>query len=124
MRNLAFLLILLCASASAAWKSVAEDNDGVTYVDPAAVVKNGTVARMWSVLDYKNFQRMVEVGYFSQKAELEFDCAKRQFRGLRVALHAEHMGEGKAIYTDESPHEWEEISPGGLSETLWKIACS
>jgi hypothetical protein len=124
MRNLAFLLILLSGPASAAWKSVAEDNEGVTYVDPAGVVKNGTTARMWSVLDYKSFQRMVEVGYFSQKAEIEFDCAERKFRGLRVALHAEHMGEGKAIYTDETQHEWEAVSPGGLSETLWKIACS
>ena len=33
------------------------------------------------------------------------------------------MGEGKVIYADESPHEWEVIDPGTLNETLWKIAC-
>jgi hypothetical protein len=123
MRKLTIFALLLSSPAWAGWSSVAEDEVGVTYADPADVVRNGNLSRMWSLLDYKNFQRMVEVGYFSQKTQVEYDCVKRQSRGLRLSLHAEHMGEGKIIYTDESPHEWEAISAETMSEALWKIAC-
>ncbi len=78
---------------------------------------------MWSLLDYKAFQRMVEVGYFSQKSLVEYDCREKQTRGLLVSLHAEHMGEGKVIYADESPHEWEPLVPDTMGEVLWKFAC-
>jgi len=52
---------------------------------------------MWSLLDYKAFQRMVEVGYFSQKTHVEYDCGAKQLRGLSLSLHAQRMGEGKVI---------------------------
>jgi surface-adhesin protein E len=123
MKKLTIFLLLLSSSAWAGWKSIGEDDAGITYVDPAAVVRTGNTAKLWSMLDYKSFQRMVEVGYFSQKVQIEFDCAERKFRGLSVALHADHMGEGKAIYSDESPHEWEPVSADSMSEILWKIAC-
>lgn len=123
MHKLSILLLLLSSPVWAAWKSISEDDAGITYVDPAAIVRSGDTAKLWSVLDYKNFQRMVEVGYFSQKVQLEFDCAQRKFRGLSVALHADHMGEGKVVYTDESPHDWEPVSSGSPSQTLWDIAC-
>jgi len=93
MKKLTIFLLVLSSSAWAGWKSIGEDDAGITYVDPAAVVRTGNTARLWSMLDYKSFQRMVEVGYFSQKVQIEFDCAERKFRGLSVALHADHMGE-------------------------------
>ena len=123
MNRLLICLLLLCSPAWAAWKSVAEDDTGVTYADSATAVKHGQTAILWSLLDYKSFQRMVEVGYFSQKAQVEYDCERRQARGLQLTLHAEHMGEGKVIYSDESAHEWEAVEPDSLQETLWKIAC-
>ena len=64
-----------------------------------------------------------QVGYFSQKSHVEYDCAGRRMRGLHTALHAEHMGAGAVIYEDDSAHEWESIVPDSLSETLWKVAC-
>jgi hypothetical protein len=66
---------------------------------------------------------MVEVGYFSQKTEIEYDCKEKQYRGLSLALHAEKMGAGKVIYEDASPHEWEPVPQDTVAEVLWKIAC-
>jgi len=123
MKTFAILLLLASSPAWAGWKSVGDDDTGTTYADPGTIARNGNTARMWSVLDYKAFQRMVEVGYFSQKAQAEYDCKEKKFRGLTLSLHAEHMGEGKVIYSDETPHEWEAIEAGTLNEALWKIAC-
>lgn len=124
MKKLAIVFVLLSCPVWVGWKSVGEENPGTSYTDPATIVRSGTTARMWSLLDYKSFQRMVEVGYFSQKALVEYDCKEGRSRGLAVSLHAEHMGEGKVIYEDTSPHEWETVSPGTMTAMLWKIACS
>lgn len=123
MKKLAVVLLLLSSPAWAGWKSVGEEDSGKSYADPATLVKSGNTVKMWSLLDYKAFQRMVEVGYFSQKSLVEYDCKEKQIRGLVVSLHAEHMGEGKVIYADESPHEWEVLVPDTMGEVLWKFAC-
>ena len=123
MKKLVIFLLFLSSSAWAGWKSVGEDDNAISYADRDTLVRDGNTAKMWSLLDYKAFQRMVEVGYFSQKAQAEYDCKEKKFRGLTLSLHAEHMGEGKVIYADESPHEWEAVDAGTLNETLWKIAC-
>jgi hypothetical protein len=123
MEKLAIFLLLLSSAAWAEWTSVGEDNTAAFYADPATMVRSDYTAKLWSLLDYKAFQRMVEVGYFSQKALVEYDCAKRKARVLSLSLHAEHMGEGKMIYEDTSPHEWEPVFPETITEMLWNIAC-
>lgn len=123
MKKLAAFLLLLSSPAWAGWKSVGEDDTATTYADTVSIVRKGTSATMWLLRDYKAFQRMVEVGYFSQRVQVEYDCAEPRSRGLSLSLHAEKMGEGKVIYEDTSPHEWEEVSPGTMTEILRKAAC-
>jgi hypothetical protein len=123
MKKIGLLLLLAASPAWAAWKNVAEDERTVTYADPASVKKSDGLVRMDSLIDYKAFQRMVEVGYFSQKAEAEYDCRERQVRSLNLFLHEEHMGAGKVIYEDTSPHDWEVVQPDSTTEALWKVAC-
>jgi hypothetical protein len=123
MKKLAMFLLLVSSPTWAAWKSVGEDATAISYVDPATLVRTGNTVKMWSLLDFKAFQRMVEVGYFSGKTQIEYDCADRKARGLSISLHAGHMGKGKVIYEDTSPHEWETVTPETTTDTLWKIAC-
>jgi hypothetical protein len=123
MKKLAIALLLFTSPAWAAWKHVAEADNGTSYADPASVSRQAGTATMWLMFDYKDFQRMVEVGYFSQKRQAEYDCKQTKYRVLTLSLHAEHMGLGKVIYADESPHDWEDLAAGSVDETLWKLAC-
>jgi len=125
MKKLAIvlLLVLLRSPAWAGWNSVAESSSGTSYADPASISREAGTATIWGLFDYKDFQRMVEVGYFSQKYQAEFDCKQARVRVLTLSLHAEHMGVGKVIYADETPHDWEEIEAGSVNETLRKLAC-
>ena len=123
MKKLAIFLLLVSSASWAGWKSVGEDNAAASYADPATIVRSGNTVKLWSLLDYKTFQRMVEVGYFSQKALVEYDCAEGKTRTLSLSLHAEHMGEGKVIYEDTSPHEWEPVFRETSTAVLWNIAC-
>jgi hypothetical protein len=124
VHRLAFLLLLWITPVIAAWQTVDESGNATTYADKGTISRSGDSAHMWWLLDYTSFQRMVEVGYFSQKARSEFDCAQRRARILELSLRAEHMGEGKAIYSDETPHDWEAVDPNSTTEKLWKVACA
>ena len=123
MKKVAIALLLVSSPALAGWNLISQDDTGTAYADTAAMIRNGTLRTMWSLLDYTSFQRMVEVGYFSQKTQAEYDCKGRRVRGLVLSLHAEHMGEGKTIYLDDTPREWEAIDPGSPNERLWTAAC-
>jgi len=123
MKKFAILLLCLNGTAWAGWKSVAEDDTATTYADPASIVRDGDTVTMWSLLDYKVFQRMVEVGYFSRKVRAEYDCAEPRSRGMSLSLHAEKMGQGKVIYEDTSPQEWEAVAPDTITAILRKVAC-
>ena len=123
MKKLVVILLMFGGAASAGWQTVADGSAGMTYADTDSIVSNGNMATMSSVLDYKTFQRMVEVGYFSQRTRTEYDCAERRFRALHVSLHADPMGEGKEIYADDSPRQWEAVTAGSVAEQLWTIAC-
>jgi len=117
------LLLLAAARASAAWQAVDQNAASTTYADSATITRNGDLSRMWWLVDYSSFQRMVEVGYYSQKTHSEFDCAQRRARALALSLRNEHMGEGGAIYTDDSQHDWEAVEAGSVGEKLWRVAC-
>lgn len=123
MRSVVLIFLLAASPVWAAWKGVAEDGRAVTYADPASVKKAGSLATLSSLTDYKGFQRMVEVGYYSQKAEAEYDCERKQVRSLALFLHEGRMGTGKVIYEDTSPHDWEPVLPDSPAEALWNVAC-
>src|SRR4051812_46096331 len=120
LKKLLCCVLLAMAPALAGWKIIAQDDATASYADRETMVRDGAVSTMSDLLDYKDFQRMVEVGYFSQKSQAQYDCKARTVRVLSVALHAEHMGAGKVIYADEMPQEWEAVEPGTLKEKLWK----
>jgi hypothetical protein len=123
MKHWGWCLAVVCAPAVAGWVNVSDDAAGVTYVDPAGVVREGAMAVMSSLVDYRSFRRMVEVGYWSQRSRVEYDCAARRARTLSVALHAGHMGEGKVIYEDSSPQGWVAVAAGGAEERSLEMAC-
>jgi len=115
---------------SEAQAQVGEAN--VSVADANVAAQQANIRRLNQLKDFAKVtapfagtitQRMVEVGYFSQKVRAQYDCTDRRVRRLSVWLHAGHMGEGKVIYADDTPHEWEAVEVGTLNESLWKIAC-
>lgn len=117
------LTVLMAPSVQAAWTQVDADSLRTTFADAATVTRAGALARMASLVDFSRFQRMVEVGYFSQRFVHEYDCAQRRARRLNQTFHAGHMGEGAAIYADEAAQDWSDITEGSSTERLLKIAC-
>jgi hypothetical protein len=121
MKNFSLLLLLASQLAFAGWSEVAADAATTTYADRDDRQKADGTVKMWSLVNHKAFQRMVEVGYYSQKVRVEYDCQGKRTRSLAQSFHAAAMGEGKVVYADESPQEWQSAGPVEL--TLLRIAC-
>ena len=60
MKKLAIVLLLSATPAWAGWKVVGESPVAKSYADPATILRKDSVAAMWSLLDYNDFQRMVK----------------------------------------------------------------
>ncbi len=115
-KSLSILLLWMSCPALAGWTGVGEHDVTTVYTDSSTIVIQGGVSTMSSLVDYKSFQRMVEVGYFSQTLRTEYDCQSQKSRGLARTLHAEHLGQGKVIHEDDTPNDWEDIVPGSRGE--------
>lgn len=121
MKKIALLLLVASHSALADWSRVGSDTSTTTYVDRGAREKGDGTIKMWSLVDHKDFQRMVEVGFYSQKFYVEYDCQGKRARGLAQSFHAERMGAGKTIYSDDTAQEWRSMP--SEEDALLRAAC-
>lgn len=124
MRKWSLALWFVSAPTFAAWTQVDADGLRTTFADPAGIERAGQIVRMPALVEFSRFQRMVEVGYFSQRFVHEYDCPARRSRRMSQLFHAGHMGEGSVIYADETEQEWEAVAPGTAAEKLLMKACS
>ena len=117
-------MILLTANvASAAWTAVGETDNYITYVDLATINKSGNMVKMWTLMDFKDQQTLVEGSYQSAKIQYEFKCKEEQRRYLTFSWFFGKMGKGEVVYTNSDVGEWRPIGPDSVDETLWEYAC-
>ena len=76
-KQLLFVLLLINTAAWAEWTLVGDD-DGArfsTYAEIATIRRQENVARMWTLVDFRNSQRApYGPEYLSLKAQQEYDC--------------------------------------------------
>jgi len=95
------------------------------YVDFDAIRKTDNKVKMWSLWDYKIARKIAGEEYSSTKTQWEYDCKEEQARLLAFSSFSGNMGNGnvKKISSDSSPSGWRPVAPGGVGESLLKIAC-
>ena len=69
----------------AAWVAINGNDDLTTYADPSTALQHRTLnmVKIWWLVDFNKTQTL-SAGkyYFSQKAEIEFDCSAERMRIL------------------------------------------
>lgn len=127
--SVGMLLLLSSAPAYAEWMKVSElKQEGSTvYVDPSTVRRNGTLVKMWTLVDYKTMQNSGDRSYLSQQAQSEYDCVDERVRMLAFGSYAGNMASGKQVsgtmFDSPETSKWVSVSPGGHARTLWALAC-
>jgi len=120
-------LILWSCGKTLGWSEVGRVGAGVLYTNSAAVVRAGTSATSWALIDFKSPQstKGAVAGrmHLSAKSQYEYDCTFGQLRILSVAYYSGNMGEGEIISTAVEHEGWIPVVPGSTEKTLWDAIC-
>ena len=117
------LLALASGNAMAEWVSAGDAGNAEVFVDASTIVRKGDTATMWTINALKTPGVANGVTYVSLKRQDEFDCAGSRMRGLQISAHPQPLGEGPVVISEKGSGAWIAITPGAISESLWKLAC-
>jgi hypothetical protein len=127
---LSFWLVLMFLMLSsqpvcAEWVLVSGDDEAglKVYVDPATLRRNGSLAKMWQLYDYKTVQTVAGDSLLSMKRFNEYDCIEERTRMLGYTWFSGNMGNGNVVYSTTEQLPWELVVPRTINRTLWKVAC-
>ena len=131
---LTLMLAVVSSSAMAEWVEIGEIEDGdiTVYADPTTIRKTGNKVKIWVLIDRKTTwvpdghkTAIEELGVLSSKGKRVYDCEKKQWRILFLALYSENMGGGETVLTINSRDEWKPVPPpDSAGRAVFKFACS
>jgi hypothetical protein len=117
----AALLMLVILPARAEWVKASENPSGVYYFDPATVLKEGNLRRVWQMNDLKVRKKDGELSRFVQ---YEYDC-KEDLRRIRfLSTHDGPMTTGKVIVGETSTGSWNPVPSDTNASIVLKLVCS
>ena len=112
---LAVLLMLAAAPAWAEWVEFGSTAEGVQYVDPGTIRKDGGLRSVWALID---LIARGKIGELSRRAQWEFDCERQRFRLLAFSSHSGPMATEKLLSGGKGPPGWNEPSPGTVNDLM------
>ena len=125
--NIAVLLAVFSTGAMAEWTYLgsAENKTYDVYIDKVAIRKQGNVAKMWDMFDYKSPRKTANgTSYSSDKSLGEYDCVEIRNRNLSTTYYSDNRGKGAAVLTHQyDDAKWGDIVPGSVSMAKWEVAC-
>ena len=122
---LSYLFLFPSTNALAEWQLVVPgDYIATAYADRATVHRNGPMATMSGMYDFRR-QDFTPAGHglYSTVVLREYDCGERKVRLLSSIDFSGQMGTGSAVDSNVRTGRWESVVPGALDEAFWTIAC-
>jgi hypothetical protein len=119
----------LCLAASAPvlavkWELVAQGNTGFYYIDPRSIESDGDRKRVWTVLDYREEQKLQDgARYRSTHAQVQFNCKARLARLVHLTYHSGPMREGSVVLRQGMLQDWFEIEAGSPMQRMAGKVC-
>jgi hypothetical protein len=137
MARLLFLILALGIGESVYAEWVAVEKDYLNpelrsvYIDPDTISREGTLATVWQLTDYRMMQGGVGFGrfmmsphrFFSAKTQKQVDCQNKRIRLLAYTEFLQHMGTGTASNGYVDPTAWLPIEPASVNHALWEVLC-
>ena len=119
------LMALGSGAAYAEWVLASGNDDTglLVYIDSDSIRRNGHLAKMWQLYDYKTVQTVAGDSLLSMKRFNEYDCAEERTRTLGYTWFSGNMGTGKVVYSTPEVQQWEPVGSHTINHTLWKVAC-
>jgi hypothetical protein len=122
----AFTLALAAsvAGASPQWEAVSLADQGMFYIDPSTIAREGSIRKFHSALDYKTVQTTSDgKPYWSNETHIQIDCNTRLARVVHLTLYSGKMLSGKPILKEGILREWQPIAASSPIEKLARRVC-
>jgi len=120
----ALMVILMSTDALAEWVFVNGNEDFNEYVDLSTLRRTGHRAKLWTLHDNKNVQKIEGMKHLSMKVYSEFDCQDAYTRATDLVFYSQNMGLGKVINSvNKLDAEWKPVVPDSVGQSLWETAC-
>lgn len=118
---------IICAAVPSTafgdWTFLMAVKDVDWYFDETLTRKRGTMAKVWTLQDYKTAQPLYGGEYQSIKMQAEIRCHSNQWRVFYFVYHAGPMGTGDAVYIQETAGAWKSVEPDTYAEALFNTGC-
>ena len=113
------LLMLVTSSAWAEWVKFGVEDPITFYINPATVLKDGHIRKIWGMYDQSKTDSP------SSTALFEFKCKKNQLAILSLRVYSAPMATGRMIATmDHKKPDWIKVAPKTLYEAIYKHVCA
>jgi hypothetical protein len=109
--------------AVADWAFLVAADDADWYFDEALGRKRGTMAKVWTLQQYRQAQPFKSEAYRSSKTQAEIRCHSQQWRVFYFSSYSGDMGEGEQLYVQEVAGAWKDVQPGTVSEAMYQVGC-
>ena len=124
---IAVLLLVFSTGAMAEWTYLTsvEDKTFDIYIDKTTIRKQGNVAKMWDMVDFKSPQKEADgKSYLSDKRLYEQDCVEIRRRLLTIISFSDNMSKGEVTSTFQyDNNKWNDLAPDSIGMAEWKVAC-
>ena len=114
---------VLPGPVTADWAFLIATDDVDWYVDETLTRKRGTMAKVWSLQNYRTPQPFYSGDYQSVKMQAEIRCHSNEWRVFYFVYHSGRMGTGDAVYIQETAGSWKNVIAGEYSQALFKTGC-
>lgn len=117
---------VVSASVFAGWELSGTNAEFTSfYVDRSSIRRDGFMAKMWVLMDFKNPKRIGNGPQFLSSADMyEFDCKAGRSRTIYFTEYSGYMGSGTVIASMNYINDWDEHVPGSIAQGLLLIACN
>lgn len=107
------------------WVMVGSDKSDATYANPSTIRRNGTVVKMWDIVDLKKAKSLNKSvkPYKSYMVQTEYDCEEERMRVLSSSWHSEYMAKGDVVFSNNDHGEWIAVPLNSRGSRLWAVAC-
>jgi hypothetical protein len=119
------LAIFYCNAWAADWTLIRHDRkpSEKTYIDKNSLVRTGTMARMWTLVNYERPKGVAGRKHLSEKALVEYDCKRHESRKIEFSWYSRHDGEGELVYKYADLGTFLPAIPNSAAENAGRIAC-
>ena len=110
--------------AAPQWEAITLADQGTFYIDPASILREGSIRKFHSALDHKTIQSTSDgKAFWSNETHVQIDCNSRQARVVHLTLYSGKMLTGKPVLKEGILREWQPITPTSAMEKLARRVC-